>query len=134
MDEEREPPAADQPLDRTAPADAVRFAVPPTVFLIHFGALYGLQGLACAFQWGDGSSGFVGAMLIALTAVAVAAVWLARPRAAPPPGQDVLDPYDPAERRHFMASATRGLCWMAIAAMVLVTLPVLLSPQCTPTQ
>lgn len=121
------------PSERSARADAWRMAVPPAVFLAHFAGVYGWNGLACSFGWGAigwRPIGLIPAVVLGLTLLAIAVVWWARPAATPAPADDITNPYDPDERRHFMASTTRMTGWLAVAGMVLVALPSVLARTC----
>lgn len=130
MDED--PPSGPTPDDRSASTDAWRLAAPPALFIVHFAAVYGWTGLACAFGWAGtqwGGLGLVPLGVIVLTALAMGVLWWAMPPTVPE-SRDVAHPYDPGERRHFLATASRMTGWLALAGMALVALPSLLARTC----
>ncbi len=116
--------------------DALHLAVAPAVFLLHFGSVYGFSGLGCAFGWEGAWLPALGAVplgVLALTALALIALFALRPKHRPPPeaADDVAAPYDPRERSHFMAMAARMTTWLAAAGVVAVALTSVLAQPCT---
>lgn len=119
------PPARPAAPDRGARTGAWHLAVPPAVFLVHFGAVYGWTGLACGLGWAAqrwGGVGLVHIGVLLLTAAALAVLWSTRPPAEPEAPDEIENPYDPAERRHFVATTSRMLVWLVTAATVMVAL------------
>lgn len=94
--------------------DAWWLALAPALFLVHFGAVYAFNALACRF----GGLPSVTAVVLALTAIA-AAVLLWRGTRARSRG-----------RGGFVAHTVHGVCVLAALGMLLVALPVLLVAPC----
>lgn len=116
-----------------AAGDAMQLALAPAVFLLHFGAVYAMNALACNFGWSAARWQGIGAIVLGvalLTLLGAATLLWRLPAARAEPAEDVQDPYDPRERRHFLARASRMTAWLALAGMVLVALPVLLARNC----
>lgn len=127
------PPVHRTQPDPSARSQALQLLVPPLVFIAQFGLVYGWVGLACAFGWGDrgwGPVGLVQAGVLLLTAGALLALWLARPRQVPPAPEQELLAYDPQERGHFMVTVTRMVGWLSLAGMVAVAAMALLARTC----
>lgn len=123
------PPRRQEGPDPQARAQAWRLALPPAVFLLHFGAVYGWAGVGCAFGWGDtrlGPLDGVGLGVLALTLLALGLLGWGWPRRVPHAPEEAARPYDPRERAHFMATVTRmtavlaGVGVLAVAAMAVV--------------
>lgn len=130
------PPVHEAYRDPEARSQAWRLMVPPLVFLAQFGLVYGWAGLGCAFGWQAirwGPLGMIPTGVLLLTAVAVAALFLARPHKLPAVIPQQLAAYDPAERGQFMVRVTRMLAWLSAAGMLAVAAMALLPHPCAAT-
>lgn len=128
------PPQRQEGSDPGARAQAWRMMLPPAVFLVHFGAVYGWAGLGCAFGWGDARLGpldGVGLGVLVLTLVALVLLAWGWPRQVPHAPEEVAQPYDPRERAHFMASVTRMTAVLAGAGVVAVAAMAVVAGICT---
>lgn len=121
------------PADAEARTDVWRLGIPPTVFIVHFGAVYGWTGLGCSFGWGSrtvGSWGLIPLVVIVLTLLALLALWWAAPGRVADPAPDVDNPYDPGERRHFLATTSRMTATLSAVGVLLVGASSLLARTC----
>lgn len=107
----------------------------PIIWALHFVAIYGFTGIACAralheVAWlGIGAvSWFIGiSCLLALGAIAAIAALTAKKRnRMPPAGVNTMR----AEKHSFIGSMTIMLGMLAAIAIIWETLPVLLVPAC----
>jgi hypothetical protein len=120
--------------DPGANRGAVRLAVPPAVFLLHFSAVYGVNALACRFHWPPTLAGLplVPAVVAALTLLAIALVLLVAHRGQRHSTEgETASEYDLAARRAFVAKAASMVAWLAAAGMLVVALPVLVARPCS---
>lgn len=105
--------------------EVLRMALPLTLWLISFSALYGLHGLVCAADWplAPGPAGIAWGRLALLTGAALAIlaqlavlVALGRTRLGPTPG--------------FLRRATLTLATAALIAAIWTSLPAAVLPIC----
>lgn len=127
-------PARRMPADAEARHGVWRLAIPPATYIAQFASVYAWSGLACSFGWHDriwGKLDLIQLVVILITAVFIAALWWIRPAAETEPDDDIENPYDPSARRHFVATTTRMLTWLAIVGMTAVALSSLFAHTCT---
>lgn len=129
-----EPPLREHREDRhQAEVAGWRLAVGPAVFLIHFSAVYGFNGLACAFGWHRQTVAglpLVPSSVVMFTLLTVGLLWAVLPTAPRRAAPDVQDPYDPSARRHFIRHAGRLTVGLAAAGTVAVAAMALLARTC----
>jgi hypothetical protein len=123
------------PRDPRALRGALGLALPPAVFLAHFSLLYGVNALLCRFDLAGRT--LVGlppmAAVAALATLAAVAALLAAAHGARNRGTEgqVSLEYDQPARHDFVVKARVMLSWLTVAAMLLVTLPVLVARTCS---
>jgi hypothetical protein len=127
----------DEPVPAVDPAavrSAAAMTVGPAVFLVHFGAVYGFNALACAFGWSASrvaGVGLVPAFVAIATVAAVALVLLVAHRVPDRSTEGVTDrEYDQRARGEFVLKMRVMIAWLAASAMVLVALPVAVTHSC----
>ncbi|MCU0951650.1 MAG: hypothetical protein MUC68_11465 [Burkholderiaceae bacterium] len=126
---------APPPRDRAALRGALGLALPPAVFLTHFSLLYAANALLCRFDLSARTiaglpvmTAFAGVVTLLAIVALLAAAHGARNRGTE--GQVQLE-YDQPARHDFVVKARVMLSWLTVAALLLVSLPVLVARTCS---
>jgi hypothetical protein len=128
-------PIQPPPRDARAARGALGLGLPPLVFLLHFSLLYGANALVCRFGLSARELAGLPLMTALAAIVTLAAIVLllsvahgARNRGTE--GKVSLE-YDQPARHDFVVKIRVMLSWLAVVALVFVTLPVVLARTCS---
>lgn len=135
MDPPADPPIDPPARDPHAARSALGLCLPPLVFLLHFSLLYGANALLCRF--GLSTRELAGLPLMtaiaAIATLAAIALLLAVAHGARNRGTEgqVSLEYDQPARHDFVVKARVMLSWLTVAALLFVTLTVVLARTCS---